>query len=792
MLSFSDDLDFGQTIQIPRFGAGQKIFRRYTLQKILGRGGMGVVWLARDEQLESLVALKVLPETLCHDRVSLHDLKRETKLGLHLAHPNIVRIYDFQQDDDAAAISMEYVDGATLSEVRITKPKQVFNPADLCPYIEALCDALSYAHTRRKIVHRDLKPRNLMLNSEGELKIADFGISRSISESMIMVTGKLGSTGSPPYISPQQWDGDPPTALDDVYSAGATLYELLSSKPPLLGVVDWQQVHSKIPPPIWKRRLELGITDVPAVPTAWEETIAACLAKNPQDRPQTIRELHTRLASNGASAVAPVEPATATPVDLVPEPAEAPGGVEDFDDSFLNEMTLRDVSGDTDVIDRAPSEPKLEVPGTPAISTDLIPPAPEVLPSDVGETLPAEPEPEPPPIPSIAQEPAAPVAQPMHTIEPVALAPVISEPKVEVPAAPLVDTSVTASAPVLTDRHDEPPAAQVSPQEIELEEMPSRDAEPSHIEPVPEEPATTLAQPQSSALAPTSAEEITAPPPEPWTPVAETEEPDRLDTATSPLRRIPRWVWLTGAAAALFLLGIPFLWKKTVGPARAPSNLGSSHSETHPSSTPLTSTVASPLPTPYVRTEVTEPKETVNVPPVVNSPASIAAREAPASPNQPVISGVQETPAASSSSAVITTPQETSSSADQLAVGNAPTRPSPPTAASAAKQAPPNATPSPEVTAAEAAPPTAIPSATVAAAETVSPPVQATPAASPEAKPKKRETVAKRPERKSTGESQSTRSNATPAPRAASPAPTKKPARKGPAPQPFDGGVPGG
>ena len=92
--SFSDDLDFGQTIQIPRFGPGQKIFRRYTLQKILGRGGMGVVWLARDEQLESLVALKVLPETLCHDRVSLHDLKRETKLGLHLAHPNIVRIYD--------------------------------------------------------------------------------------------------------------------------------------------------------------------------------------------------------------------------------------------------------------------------------------------------------------------------------------------------------------------------------------------------------------------------------------------------------------------------------------------------------------------------------------------------------------------------------------------------------------------------------------------------------------------------------------------------------------------------
>ena len=432
------------------------------------------------------------------------------------------------------------------------------------------------------------------------------------------------------------------------------------------------------------------------------------------------------------------------------------------------------------------------MPGTPAISTNLTPPVPEVVPSDVGETLPAEPEPEPepPPIPSIAQEPAAPVAQPMHTIEPVALAPVISEPKVEGPAAPLVDTKVTEPAPVLTDWRDDTSAAQVSPQELEVEEMPSRDAEPSHIEPAPEEPATTLAQPQSSAFAPTSAEEIIAPPPEPWSPVAETEEPDRLETTTGPLRRIPRWVWLTGAAAALLLSGIPFLWKNPVGPARPTSSLG--NAETHPSSTPFTSTVASPLPTPYVRTDVTEHKETVNVPPVANSPASIAAREAPASPNQPVISGVQETPAASSSSAIITTPQETSSSADQFAVGNAPTRPSPPTAASAAKEVPPTPNPSPRVTAAEAAPPSPIPSATVAAAETVSPPVQATPAASPEAKPKKRETVAKRTERKSTGESPSTRSNAAATPRAASPAPTKKPARKGPAPQPFDGGVPGG
>jgi serine/threonine protein kinase len=243
--AFPEDLDFTTTMPIPRFRPGQRIFRRYTLQKIIGRGGMGVVWLAHDQELERRVALKVLPETLVHDSASLDSLKRETKVGLALAHPNIVRIYDFQSDAFAAAISMEYVDGGNLSDLRITREHKVLSVADLLKWINTLFDALEYAH-RQQIVHRDLKPRNLMLNSRGELKITDFGISRSISDSMTMLTGKLASAGSPPYISPQQWDGERPTPLDDIYSLGATFYELLTSKPPLLGVIDWHQVHCEI------------------------------------------------------------------------------------------------------------------------------------------------------------------------------------------------------------------------------------------------------------------------------------------------------------------------------------------------------------------------------------------------------------------------------------------------------------------------------------------------------------------------------------------------------------------
>ena len=142
-----------------------------------------------------------------------------------------------------------------------------------------------------------------MLNSRGELKIADFGISRSISDSMTMLTGMLASTGSPPYVSPQQWDGERPTPLDDIYSLGATLYELLTSKPPLLGVVDWQQVHYKVAPKMWQRRLDLGIKVADPIPAQWEETIAACLAKDPKNRPQSIQDLRTRLSIADPPAV---------------------------------------------------------------------------------------------------------------------------------------------------------------------------------------------------------------------------------------------------------------------------------------------------------------------------------------------------------------------------------------------------------------------------------------------------------------------------------------------------------
>jgi serine/threonine protein kinase len=177
-------------------------------------------------------------------------LKRETRRSLELTHKNIVRIYDFIHDQTSGCISMEYVDGDTLSNLRADKPHKVFEPDELTDWTSQLCDALDYAHNHARIVHRDLKPANLMVNQRGDLKVADFGIARSLSDSVSKLTMQHGKSGTLVYMSPQQLDGERGTHLDDVYSLGASIYELLTSKPPFYsGNVD-RQIREKIPPPM--------------------------------------------------------------------------------------------------------------------------------------------------------------------------------------------------------------------------------------------------------------------------------------------------------------------------------------------------------------------------------------------------------------------------------------------------------------------------------------------------------------------------------------------------------------
>ncbi|HEV2842892.1 MAG TPA: protein kinase [Chthoniobacterales bacterium] len=287
----SSELDFGATLR--GLNPKQRLFDRYELREILGRGGMGVVWRAYDEQLERDVALKFLPELLVLDSAAMYELKRETKRSLELTHHHIVRIYDFAQDHRSACISMEYVDGQTLSVSRIGKQNKVFEIDDLGAVIEQACDALEYAHVKAKIVHRDLKPSNLMRNSRGELKVTDFGISRSLSDSVSMLS--MRTSGTLVYMSPQQLDGERANPADDIYSLGATVYELLTGKPPFYSGGIERQIRDKVPEAIGARRSGLEIATGKVIPEHWEATIAACLAKDPIQRPRSAADVAKRL-----------------------------------------------------------------------------------------------------------------------------------------------------------------------------------------------------------------------------------------------------------------------------------------------------------------------------------------------------------------------------------------------------------------------------------------------------------------------------------------------------------------
>jgi hypothetical protein len=196
-----------------------------------------------------------------------------------------------------AAIPMEYVDGVPLSCARVEKRARCFGILEVTPWITSLCDALAYAHESMGVIHRGLSPANIMLNSRAHLKITDFGIANSLRGSMSRGNACVpGNTLH--YMSPQQMLGDDPSPSDDIYALGATLYEMLSSKPPFYNGDVETQVREVIAPPINQRRVTLGIAGDP-IPKRWEETIAACLAKQPEQRPRSAAEVASRLRLGG-------------------------------------------------------------------------------------------------------------------------------------------------------------------------------------------------------------------------------------------------------------------------------------------------------------------------------------------------------------------------------------------------------------------------------------------------------------------------------------------------------------
>jgi formylglycine-generating enzyme required for sulfatase activity len=221
---------------------------------------------------------------------------------------------------------MEYVPGDTVARRKVAQPGMCFEPAQVRPWIEQLTSALDYAHTKAGVVHRDLKPLNLMLDAQDELKVTDFGIARSVRQSATRLSVEAkGAMMTVSYGSPQQAMGEPAAISDDIYALGATIYELVTGKPPFFEGNILAQLREIVPPPMAQRRRERGVHDRGEIPFSWERTVAACLRKDPNERPPsagtvlamldgkisdgTIEVLPSRLPSPGDGNEAGLRPA---------------------------------------------------------------------------------------------------------------------------------------------------------------------------------------------------------------------------------------------------------------------------------------------------------------------------------------------------------------------------------------------------------------------------------------------------------------------------------------------------
>lgn len=251
---------------------------RYVIEKRIGRGAMGAVYLARDPRINRPVALKAIPiekefedEELKEARLRFY---REAESAGRLAHPNIITVFDAGEDQGLAYIAMEYVPGIPLKQ--FTDPKKLLAPKRALELCALTADALDYAHNQG-VIHRDIKPANLMYNpKEGSLKITDFGVAR-MTDNNNTKTGIV--LGTPMYMSPEQLGAEELNGHSDLFSLGVTLYELLAGEVPFKATniaVLMTKITSEDPAPISRRRAGL--------PPSVDAILAKALAKRPQDR----------------------------------------------------------------------------------------------------------------------------------------------------------------------------------------------------------------------------------------------------------------------------------------------------------------------------------------------------------------------------------------------------------------------------------------------------------------------------------------------------------------------------
>ena len=266
----------------------------YEILSLLGAGGMGEVYRARDTKLNRDVALKMLPDAFARDADRLARFRREAQAVAALNHPHIVTIFSIEEHEAVPFMTMELVEGSTLDQVI---PGGGLPPAQFFDIAIALADALSAAH-RKHIIHRDLKPANVMVTDDGRVKVLDFGLARAVdadaghlAEAVTRLGTQVGIVvGTMPYMSPEQIEAKPLDHRTDVFSLGIMLFELVTGERPFRGDSPAALMSSILKDhlrPVAERRSDM--------PTGVCRLIDRCLEKEPRDRVQTATEIHAEL-----------------------------------------------------------------------------------------------------------------------------------------------------------------------------------------------------------------------------------------------------------------------------------------------------------------------------------------------------------------------------------------------------------------------------------------------------------------------------------------------------------------
>ncbi|MEU7632768.1 serine/threonine-protein kinase PknD [Nocardia sp. NPDC049220] len=258
-------------------------FGRYQLLSLLGQGGMGQVWRARDSLTNRVVALKVLPERFADDEQLRERFRRECRAVAQLTEPHVIPIHDFGDIDGRLYLNMRLIEGTDLRKV--IKQEGTLSPRRAVAIIAQVAGALQAAHDAG-LVHRDVKPTNILLGADEFASLIDFGIAHAADDRTLTTIGE--TIGTIAYMAPEEISTEVKAdARVDVYALTCVLYECLTGRPPFASELGIQGViahHLHTPPP-------RPSTTTPEVPTAFDAVIAKGMAKNPDDRYQTVREL---------------------------------------------------------------------------------------------------------------------------------------------------------------------------------------------------------------------------------------------------------------------------------------------------------------------------------------------------------------------------------------------------------------------------------------------------------------------------------------------------------------------